>query len=210
MRTFVLAVFLFVVAFLSTEPPFDSHAATVEQAATTASSGSVGANDQWETWKAEATIFSAIIALLAAVSSAAFFWFNRRLSQYIADRTVVIESHKLLLEINKQFVSDPRLLAIYDNHPDREAHLNKDPGLLEKIRALGYQKLNVFEIVFAAWPDDRPYGSWIAYFEDTLDKCSVVRDELNENTKLYDARLLAEYEKWKTKRATQETVGPPS
>ena len=210
MRTFVLALFLFVVAFLSTQPAFDSHAATVEQATTTASSGSVGANNQWETWKAEATIFSAIIALLAAVSSAAFFWFNRRLSQHIADRTVVIESHKLLLEINKQFVSDPRLLAIYDNHPDREAHLNKDPSLLEKIRALGYQKLNVFEIVFAVWPDDRPYGSWIAYFEDTLNKCSVIRDELNENTKLYDARLLAEYEKWKNKRATQETVGPPS
>jgi hypothetical protein len=136
------------------------------------------------------------IAIGAAILSGIYFLKNRSLSQQIADRTVTIEAQKFLLEVNKQYVSNPELFAIYDSYPNREQLFRSNPELLEKVKALGYLKLNVFEIVYSVLPEG---GAWKAYFEDSLQKCSILREELEANEKIYDKNLIAAYSSWKRK-----------
>jgi hypothetical protein len=141
-------------------------------------------------------IASTTVSIIALGLSFLYFWRNRKLSKEIADRTVTIEAQKLLLEVNKQYVSDPRLFAIYDGYPKRDELFKKEPDVLEKVKALGYMKLNVFEVVYSVLPEG---GAWQAYFEDSLEKCSLLRQELTEQKKIYDNNLVAAYERWKNK-----------
>jgi hypothetical protein len=142
----------------------------------------------------------AIVSLIAAISSVIFslYYFskNRTLSREIAERTVTFEAQKLLLEINKQFIADPSLFAIYDDNPANEQALKKYSKLKAKVEALAYMKLNVFEIVFAKLPNDSTAGPWKAYFLDSLDRCSVLRDELKTSKAIYHPRLVHEYKEW--------------
>jgi hypothetical protein len=139
---------------------------------------------------------SAGVALIGAFLSFMYFRKNVKLSKQIADRTVTVESQKLLLEINKQYLSDPTLFAIYKDYPGRD-QLLKDPKFLDKLKALGYLKLNVFEIVFAALPTEgSSYKAWEAYFEDSLKRCPVLVEELSAQREIYDSHLIAAYDRW--------------
>jgi hypothetical protein len=141
-------------------------------------------------------IASSTVSIIAAGLSLFYFLKNRRLSKEIADRTVTIEAQKFLLEVNKQYVSNPKLFAIYDEYPERDELFKRQPDLLEKVKALGYLKLNVFEIVYSVLPEG---GAWQAYFEDSLKKCSLLRQELTEQEDIYDKNLVAAYKRWKKK-----------
>jgi hypothetical protein len=146
------------------------------------------------------TISLVVSILSLAVSGyTAFYLFgkNYELNRAIAERTVTIEAQKLLLEINKQFVSCPDLFAIYDDYPGRHDLLVSEPKLLPKLRAIAYMHLNVFEIVFAVLPRGTSRKTWVKYFEDSLNRCSLLHDELNVNPEIYHADLIAAYISWR-------------
>jgi hypothetical protein len=140
---------------------------------------------------------SAVVSIVAAVLSIFFFLMNYLLSTRIANRTVTIEAQKMLLEINKQYIQDPDLFAIYDSHPNREQLLKSQSGLEKKIEALGFLKLNVFEAVFAVLPRGSSYGAWKAYFEDSLQTCGVLQEELDRHGGIYHPNLIHAYVEWK-------------
>lgn len=173
-----------------------------------------------DTWK---TIFAGLAVLVSSVAVGVSFIVYRKtteLSRKIADRTVTIEAQKLLLEINKLFVSDPRLLIIY--RPGDEIHdlikqvgeetkkelSAKAPQQLQaiepvenfagKLAALGFMLLNVFEIVFAQMPSGPEYDTWVNYFKDTLKRCPTVCKalELPEAKVIYHPKLMAAYRDW--------------
>ncbi len=202
MKSVVLVFAVFVLASLSTvlaasqssgTPPNTANAAVQGQG------GGSGATNEDESARRAGlriAIASGAVSVVAAVLSFIYFWKNRKLSKEIADRTVNIEAQKFLLEVNKQYVCDPRLFAIYDKYPNRDELFKREPDLLEKVRAFGYLKLNVFEIVYSVLPEG---GAWQAYFEDSLEKCSLLRQELTDQEKIYDKNLLAAYKRWKMK-----------
>jgi hypothetical protein len=173
-----------------------------------------------DTWK---TIFAGLAVVVSSVAVGVSFIVYRKtteLSSKIADRTVTIEAQKLLLEINKLFVGDPRLLTLYS--PGDQIHelikqvgeeARKDlssraPKLLQaiepvenfagKLAALGFMLLNVFEIVFAQMPSGIEYDTWVNYFRDTLKRCPTVCKslELPEAKMIYHPKLMAAYRAW--------------
>lgn len=139
---------------------------------------------------------SAVVSIIAAGLSFYFFIRNLSLAEKNAERTVTVDAQHLLLEINKQYLSDPALFAIYDDWPGRAQAL-QDPTFADKLKALGYLKLNVFEIVFDALsPQSDAYGAWVAYFDDSLRRCSVLRYELGKQPEIYGTKLLAAFDRW--------------
>lgn len=138
----------------------------------------------------------AVVSVVAALFSFYFFNENRKLSRQIADRTVSFEAHKLLVEINKQFVADPSLFTIYDDNLENRKALANDRALKAKVEALGYMKLNVFEIVFARLPDDVRKKGWNGYFLDSMDRCSVLAEELRISGSIYHPELIRAYQEW--------------
>jgi hypothetical protein len=151
----------------------------------------------WPDWHTIVTqgLPGATIALGALAISLLSYFKTRSLSREIAERTVSFEAQKLLLEINKMFVADPSLFAIYDDNPQNHAALEKYPKLRAKVDALGYMKLNVFEIVFAKLPEKSREGAWKQYFLDSLDRCSVLSQELEHSKSVYHSKLIEAYEK---------------
>jgi hypothetical protein len=141
-------------------------------------------------------VLGAIVSLLGALGSLVYFCKTSRLSRHNADRTVTFEAQKLLVEINKQFIADPSLFAIYDDNPENKKALERYPKLKAKVEALGYMKLNVYEIVFAKLPDDSREGSWKGYFLDSLDRCSVLAEELEVSQPIYHPNLIHAYKEW--------------
>jgi hypothetical protein len=140
---------------------------------------------------------SEVVSIVAAGLSLYFFVGNVKLTRKIADRTVTVTAQQFLLEINKQYLSDPALFAIYDDWPGRDKLFLEDPNFVNRLKAMGYLKLNVFEIVFAALsPGSDEYDAWVAYFDDSLNRCSVLRDELANQPKIYGRKLLAAFRRW--------------
>jgi hypothetical protein len=135
-------------------------------------------------------------ALLTGTFGLYFLYRNIRLSKAQADRMVRVEAQKLLLEINKLYVSNPALLAIYDDHPGRAELLKEHPTLEMKLKALAYLKINVFEIVFAVHPNGPSDGPWMAYFKDSLARCGTLREELSAHPELYHESLIGAYREW--------------
>jgi hypothetical protein len=150
------------------------------------------------------TILLAILSPTAIVGMFAY-----KLNKTIAERTVTIEAQKLLLEINKQLVSEPALFAIYDAHPGRQDLLARDPRLPKKLEAIGYMHLNVFEIVFAVLPHGKSYKTWIEYFNDSLNRCSILQKNLDANLNIYHDDLKAAYKSWRDSRKPAPTSGTP-
>lgn len=145
-----------------------------------------------------------VVSFLAFLASGYTAFFVQRVS---ARRTVMIESQKLLLEINKQFVSNPDLFSIYDDYP-RPPQLVSDKAFEEKLKALGYMHLNVFEIVFAVLPWGASRKTWREYFRDCLNRCSVLPQELESNPGIYHSTLMKEYRKWRKKAAQPRSNQP--
>jgi hypothetical protein len=154
-----------------------------------------------------ASIFAVVVSIIALCLSRLYFVRTRDLNQQIAERTVTIEAQKLLLEINKQYLSEPALFAIYDDVAVTAQLGAPDKKLEQRIRALGYMKLNIFELVYDVLPDA---GPWKAYFEDSLTRCKVLRDELNAEllTGLYNEKLVRAYRDWLAKKERNTTQTP--
>lgn len=164
-----------------------------------------------ERWTLVVAGFAAVVSLSGAIGSLVYFLRNAKLSKQIADRTVTVESQKLLVEINKQYLSNPDLFAIYKDYPGRDKLLSKDDKLPEKVKALGYLKLNVFEIVFAVLPTKgSSYKAWEAYFEDSLNRCPVLAEELSAQRGIYGSHLLAAYDRWFEKQPKPPTLAASS
>jgi len=174
---------------------------------------------------------SAVVAVIALIVSVAVYRKTSELSKKIADRTVTIEAQKLLLEINKVLVSDPRLFALYQQSDqihksitEIEEELNStanadllkavgiaqaDTNLAGKLAALGFMQLNVFEIVFAQMPRDvDEYQTWKNYFEDTLGRCPTVKKllELKEAKAIYHKDLMKSFEDWEEKEKEKKNA----
>ena len=173
---------------------------------------------------------SALVALAAFLISIHYFLANAALSKQLADRTVTIEAQKLLLEINKQLISDPGLFAIYDKNDElhrliseiaQAAGLGGGAGVTNaprtdevirnaagKLAGLGFMLLNVFEIVFAQMSPGPELETWKNYFADTLNRCPIIPKllTLKEAKVIYHKRLMESYEEWlrkpRTARAT--------
>jgi hypothetical protein len=130
-----------------------------------------------------------VAAAIAVIS----VYVNWKVSSAISDRTVTIEAQKMLLEINKQYISDTALLAL-----EGEASAKSlDPAA--KLRAMAYLKLNVFEIIFAVLVDQKARKAWTTYFEKSLTKSALLGEELEKNREIYHEDLLNAYDKWKGK-----------
>jgi hypothetical protein len=159
-----------------------------------------GAKPPAKTDESNGTLPLVVSILSLAVSGYTAFYLygkNYELSKVIAERTVTIEAQTLLLEINKQFVACPDLFAIYDDYPGRANLLAGEPKLLAKLRAMAYMHLNVFEIVFAVLPGGTSRKTWVKYFEDSLNRCSIIQEELDANPEIYHADLMAAYRSWR-------------
>jgi hypothetical protein len=149
----------------------------------------------------------ALISFLSAVLSFVFFLLNFRLSRKLSDRSTTIEAHKLLLDIDKQLISDPRLWALQDNHPVAAALREEpaDPLLAGKLDAFAYLVLNTFEILLAVHPGARDkrgnaeYETWRRFVHNTLKSSAALRRTLESPAMsgLYGAELLAEHERAK-------------
>jgi nucleoid-associated protein YejK len=157
---------------------------------------------------------SAVVAVFALIVSILVYRKTSELSRKIADRTVTIEAQKLLLEINKVLVSDPRLFALYDKEGDKlrgligtlKMELPKKgvtreaaEDLAGKLTAVSLMILNVFEIVFAQMPAGDEYNTWVNYFEDTLSKCTTVSEllKLDGAEKIYHPKLMKAFGPWR-------------
>jgi hypothetical protein len=132
-------------------------------------------------------------AWVAAAVAVISVYVNWRVNSAISDRTVTVEAQKLLLEMNKQYISDTALLALEGEASARTL----DPEA--KLRAMAYFKLNVFEIIFAAVVDQKARKTWTRYFEVSLTKSALLGEELEKNRDLYHQDLQKAYDKWKSK-----------
>jgi len=142
----------------------------------------------------------ALVSLLAAFIALLAYLFNRS----TAYRTATIEAQKMGVEINKQYISDPKLLRIEGNYDPSKITAEE----LAKLKAMAYLKLSVFEIIFAMLPWGQARKSWKAYFEVSLDNCPLLGEELEKNRIIYQRGLIRQYNKWKAKKATSPISAP--
>jgi hypothetical protein len=156
---------------------------------------------------------AALVASAGTAFAVVYYYRTLELSKRIADRTVTVEAQKLLLEINKALVADPRLFSIYKDDdellvliakyatiensklPSSGPVVSDLPG---KLVALGCMLINVFEIVFAQLPEGPEHITWQAYFEDSLNRCPVISDllKLKNADKIYHPNLMAAFRLW--------------
>jgi len=159
---------------------------------------------------------AALVASAGTAIAVIYYYQTLGLSQRIADRTVTVEAQKLLLEINKTLVADPRLFSIYKEGDELLILIEKyaageksklsiggsaNSDLPGKLIAFGCMLINVFEIVFAQLPQGPEYVAWQGYFEDSLNRCPAICDllELSEADKIYHQNLMAAFRLWKDK-----------
>jgi hypothetical protein len=146
---------------------------------------------------------SAWASLIGAFIAALAYILNRS----TAYRTATIEAQKLLVEINKQYIADPNLLIIEENY---DAARITDENFAAKLKAMAYLKLNVFEVIFAALPYGRVRSTWKAYFKESLEKCSILADELDAHGRIYHRGLMRAYRKWKKKNSENTKRAAPA
>ena len=145
-------------------------------------------------------IAAPLVSMFAAAISILFFVLSFRLSRRMADRSLNLEAHKMLLDLNRQLIADPRLWVFYDD---------KSPLFRAKLEAFAYLQLNMFEIVVLEVPepstgeDRNPSNVWCDFFFDTLARSSVMRSILDRpnSAKIYNTVLLMLYDQWKSEVA---------
>jgi hypothetical protein len=129
-------------------------------------------------------IIGPLISVVAAALSGVCFWLNFRLSRRMADRSLNLEAQKMLLEINRQLISDPWLWSIYDEHPvrtdaDFDAKCAKSGVFQAKLEAFAYLCLNAFEVILAEPPEPAQRGKrnesnvWVDFFHNSLARSSA-------------------------------------
>jgi hypothetical protein len=157
------------------------------------------------------------VSIIAALISVAFAWINVRIARQNANRSAYIEGQKFLIAACKQLLADPVLWCIYDNDPLRKHDVYKPNDELQraKLRAFAHLHLNMFEIVIEVFP--RPGSSqranvtnvWYQYFEDTMSRCQIIREILEEpgSRQVWSGKLLSEYARWRASTRIKETQG---
>jgi hypothetical protein len=149
-----------------------------------------------------------LISMIVAALSAVFSWWNYRLSNKLATRSLFLEGQKFVLEIDRQLLSDPHLWGLYDDG-DRalpDPKFDPDAPLFQaKLRAFAYLHLNMFEVILteASEPGLRGRGMakvWLTYFHDTLSRSRLVRRVLDEYPQLWNPKLLKLYRKWERRQ----------
>ena len=152
-----------------------------------------------------------LVSLFAATLSILFFALNFWFSRRMASRSLYLEAHKMLFDIDRQMIAEPRLWAFYDDHPIRfdPAFDGSSVHLRAKLEAFAYLQLNMFEIVLVEVPKLTFRGKrsqskvWHEFFYDTLSRSSLLCSILERPgiAKIYNAVLLKRYDEWKTKKA---------
>jgi hypothetical protein len=155
-------------------------------------------------------IIGPVVSVVAATASAVCFWLNFKLSKRMADRSLNLEAQKMLLELDRQLMSDPWLWSMYDDHPirlspDYERLCARSPVFQAKLEAFAYLKLNMFEIVLVEAPEPTATGTrnysnvWLDYFHHTVARSSVIRAifERPDASQLYNPLLIELYRQWK-------------
>jgi hypothetical protein len=118
-----------------------------------------------------------------------------QLNRGVAIRSTTIEAQKMLLEINKQYITFPELLYIENEHVgpvDPE-----EPKTKAKLKAMVYLKLNVFEVIFAVLPEGPERETWLKYFEASLSKSDLLAKELDRHHEIYHPALIDAFTDWK-------------
>jgi hypothetical protein len=149
-----------------------------------------------------------IVSMFAAAISILFFVLSFRLSKRMANRALNLEAHKMLIDIDRQLIADPRLWAFYDDHPvSKDQELNESSlQFRAKLEAFAYLQLNMFEIILLEIPEpaegmDRNHSNvWCDFFFDTISRSSLARSILDRpnSGKIYNIVLLALYDQWKS------------
>jgi hypothetical protein len=117
------------------------------------------------------------------------------LNREVAFRSATIEAQKMLLEINKQYVANPKLLHIEGENVG-SVDLT-DAAFYLQLKAMAYLKLNVFEVIFAVLPAGAERKIWVSYFASSLSRSGLLVDELETNRDIYHTTLINEYDVWK-------------
>jgi hypothetical protein len=143
------------------------------------------------------------VSVGAAIISLAAYLLNRQ----GAKRALNLEAQKMLLEVNRQLLSDPTLFAFYDDHPIRNSAFfdGNSPLFRARLEAFAYLQLNMFEIVLHEIQKPRkhrkkaPSVLWHEFFRYTVAHSSVARAILDqpESADLYNPDLLRVYARWK-------------
>ena len=170
-------------------------------------------------------LFGVVISLVAAILSGWFAFLSYKQAQKISDRGLNVEGTKMLLDIDKCLMDDPRLWACLDDHPVRNTEEFRDaentPIFKAKLDAFAHFVLNTFEIVLSETrvPKDcaDPHLSqlWGNFFTDTISKSTILRTILDcdESLKIVHPNLIELYSEWKDGTQTQTsstgTAGPP-
>lgn len=142
------------------------------------------------------------VSCVAAVLSLVFFLLNWRLARRLANRGIYVEGQKLLVEICKQLMDDPRLWTVYDES-DQEAPKG-DIQFQGKLRGFAHLHLNMFEIMFLEAPRagifwENQSNVWVRYFKVTLSNSRPIRAVLEEPASkgIWSKRMVKIYEEWK-------------
>jgi hypothetical protein len=149
-----------------------------------------------------------LVSMLAAAISAVFFVLSFRLSRKMADRSEHMEAQKLLLEVNRQLIADPRLWGLYDDHPVRkDGSFDLDsPLFVAKLEAFAYFKLNMFEIILVHAETTRSKrkraasNSWHDFYIYSIAHSSMTRSILDrpDSVHVYNPVLMKLYTDWKS------------
>ncbi|MGC9973472.1 MAG: hypothetical protein ABSE56_23095 [Bryobacteraceae bacterium] len=157
------------------------------------------------------------VSLIAAAFS---FWFSLRSHRHHtedADRSINVEGQKLLVEVNRHLIDDPRLWGILDDHEIRQSQefteAEKSPLFRAKLQAFAHLGLNMFEIILAESPNPKKGERtashvWRDFFTATVKRSSLLRAILEhpESANIYQPALLALYDEWR-RQAPAATIG---
>ncbi len=98
-------------------------------------------------------LLGVVVSLVAAILSGWFAFLSYRQTQKISDRGLNVEGTKMLLDIDRCLMDDPRLWACLDDHQVRNAkefrNAENTPIFKAKLDAFAYFVLNTFEIVLS-------------------------------------------------------------
>jgi hypothetical protein len=146
-----------------------------------------------------------LISIVGAALSIVFFLLSFRLSVRMASRSLNLEAQKMLLELNRQLISDPWLWSIYDEHPVRtEVDFGSKctgSGLFDaKLQAFAYLCLITFEVILAEAPKParrrrNESNIWVDFFHDSIARSSAIRRILEspDAARMWSPTLIACY-----------------
>ena len=153
-------------------------------------------------------LLGSIASIGAAALSGYFAYLSYRQARKVSDRGINVEGTRMLLEIDRCLIEDPKLWACIDDHPVRNAEEFKNvknaPIFQAKLEAFSYLIINTFEMVLAETLNARDCADrntsqlWKNFFTDTISKSTLMRNilEREEAAATLHPNLLALYKNW--------------